>query len=799
MKYLLISIFCLLSVFGFSQSTLPIRADTVLIEKSGGNGELKIKNSTRDSLGILVNMGGGRTRFIRVRQITDSSFIIPPGGVGDTIVIRGTGGGNQNFANTDLTLTGNRIHSFGTNSMKFNFTGLGPNGDGYVSFNEDNLPGLTIQGDGDLLAPSLVFKDLAAPLATSSISSFYGTIQLESLVGTNRGFGRIGNNFSGFGSINGSQFTSEINVHNEGNTGLERAILVRDSIYGIGMHYSSDYKTLGLLNFGNRWIPDYGAVLDAISAGGGLPSLPTGRLWFGDASNSAVTSDSLQYDRVDRTLKINKGSTDSPAIRIHQSGSTAFRPWLQVDAPQANDSTSVFQFASSQNANDDGSKSNHVVKWGFNMFNQNANNARLYRSMESNWFSGGLRYLEDILEVQLKNGATTRLQMHTFTGGENLASSNNVIDFRGSSISLKSLDDATDRWSVGPGIMQLFSSGLGYSQFQMMAGSATAEFENNGTDLIYSGAPFNVQGNLNLYTSILGNTERAGLRLIDNEGGQGFLINHGSAYGVSKYRKAVMLLGSNGAAYESVFSVFNDLRILIGNVVDYDLSPDQINMAGVTHFLDNIKADSFATGSSSDAAIVWNSTDKEFKTVSQGMANPMTTAGDIIVGGASGVPTRKAIGTSNQVLGVDNAGTGNEYKTLTGSASVGVAHSAGAVTFSVPTSYITAADYVPTLTGIANVDAVVLIDAHYMRINDQVSVDIALTIDPTVITTTTNVDITLPIASTMTNFTNLTGIITSGDGAIGNVVSVSNIARVGFSSTATSSTTYNVHFMYKIQ
>lgn len=76
MKYLLLSIFSLLSVFGFAQSTLPLRADTVVIEKSGGSGELKIKNSTRDSLGVLVNIGGGKTRFMRAKALNDSTLVI---------------------------------------------------------------------------------------------------------------------------------------------------------------------------------------------------------------------------------------------------------------------------------------------------------------------------------------------------------------------------------------------------------------------------------------------------------------------------------------------------------------------------------------------------------------------------------------------------------------------------------------------------------------------------------------------------------------------------------------------------
>ena len=46
---------------------------------------------------------------------------------------------------------------------------------------------------------------------------------------------------------------------------------------------------------------------------------------------------------------------------------------------------------------------------------------------------------------------------------------------------------------------------------------------------------------------------------------------------------------------------------------------------------------------------------------SGGMSNPMNAAGDIIVGGANGTPTRLGLGTAGQVLKVNDAGTGLEY------------------------------------------------------------------------------------------------------------------------------------------
>jgi hypothetical protein len=65
-----------------AQSTLPLRADTVTVEKVGGNATLKIKNATRDSVGgVLYNIGNGATAFKKSKKHADSCIIIG----GDTI------------------------------------------------------------------------------------------------------------------------------------------------------------------------------------------------------------------------------------------------------------------------------------------------------------------------------------------------------------------------------------------------------------------------------------------------------------------------------------------------------------------------------------------------------------------------------------------------------------------------------------------------------------------------------------------------------------------------------------------
>lgn len=51
----------------------------------------------------------------------------------------------------------------------------------------------------------------------------------------------------------------------------------------------------------------------------------------------------------------------------------------------------------------------------------------------------------------------------------------------------------------------------------------------------------------------------------------------------------------------------------------------------------------------------------------EGLTNPMTTAGDVIYGGASGTPTRLAVGTAGQVLRTNSGATAPEWATASAS------------------------------------------------------------------------------------------------------------------------------------
>lgn len=80
-----------------------IKADSVLITNDSCTAELNLENSTKNVKGFLYNKGNGRTEFRKVMKLNDTTFIMG----GDTLIIGGSGA-SRNFANSDLTFTGDR-------------------------------------------------------------------------------------------------------------------------------------------------------------------------------------------------------------------------------------------------------------------------------------------------------------------------------------------------------------------------------------------------------------------------------------------------------------------------------------------------------------------------------------------------------------------------------------------------------------------------------------------------------------------------------------------------------------------
>lgn len=115
MRTRLLILFLLIAGVAAGQSIVPLRGDSIIISKTGDNAELVIRNATKDTVnGLLTNIGNGVTAFIKLRVVQDTLLIIGT----DTLVLPG-GGGGDNFANADLTLTANRTHTFGAFNMTF--------------------------------------------------------------------------------------------------------------------------------------------------------------------------------------------------------------------------------------------------------------------------------------------------------------------------------------------------------------------------------------------------------------------------------------------------------------------------------------------------------------------------------------------------------------------------------------------------------------------------------------------------------------------------------------------------------
>lgn len=250
---------------GFSAPALLCLLMITLAPPITGRAQTRSQLQLNNAPGYNYQSGAYRKLFYVPEDTlatADSGAIAYKGGVlwlkNNTHWVPSTG---VNFAIADLVLNGHRNHNFGTYSMKFNFTGLGVNGDGYVGFNEGGTPGITIQGDASYVGPTIGFKDLAAPSALGTISSYGGELRLDGTNSTVKGFGRFGPDSSVIG-VNYSGLTKRIAFWNAqpGKFGIS----VRDTLDKAGLYYEHNYRDSGLAKFGDRWIPDVGYIKNRI-------------------------------------------------------------------------------------------------------------------------------------------------------------------------------------------------------------------------------------------------------------------------------------------------------------------------------------------------------------------------------------------------------------------------------------------------------------------------------------------------------------------------------------------------------
>lgn len=167
MKLVLVLSLLFISIVGVSQSTYPIRADKVVIEKVGGNAELVLKNATRDSLhGILINTGAGQTAFAKVRLLNDSTLII----AFDTIKIKGA------YAKpvTDVTQFVDYTNEVKVDTSYSTTCGV------FTSFDKFNFP--------EFIGAARVRVSSGFPLCTEDICVFGTFYTWDSITGTLRIF-----------------------------------------------------------------------------------------------------------------------------------------------------------------------------------------------------------------------------------------------------------------------------------------------------------------------------------------------------------------------------------------------------------------------------------------------------------------------------------------------------------------------------------------------------------------------------------------------------------------------------------
>lgn len=113
MKKLLMILLLFAAIKVAGQTTGYLRFDTVRIMKQNGTCELYVINKTKDSLGLMINVGGGLTQFRRAKTLNDSTLIV---GL-DTLTIRGGiagGAGSVTNVASGYGLSGGPITTTGT-------------------------------------------------------------------------------------------------------------------------------------------------------------------------------------------------------------------------------------------------------------------------------------------------------------------------------------------------------------------------------------------------------------------------------------------------------------------------------------------------------------------------------------------------------------------------------------------------------------------------------------------------------------------------------------------------------------
>lgn len=123
MRYILLILVLFAAMGANAQSVGRLRYDTTIIEKVGGSNELVVRNKTRDSLGFMLNLGGGRTEFRRMRQINDTTIVM---GFDTALIKSAASGASSRITSLNgLTTTTQTFATPGTSGTAPNWSSAG--------------------------------------------------------------------------------------------------------------------------------------------------------------------------------------------------------------------------------------------------------------------------------------------------------------------------------------------------------------------------------------------------------------------------------------------------------------------------------------------------------------------------------------------------------------------------------------------------------------------------------------------------------------------------------------------------
>jgi hypothetical protein len=287
-------LFCLQKALHAQQPYIyTIKADSVKITNTCDTAELIIENHTQNVPGFLFNKGRGRTEFKRISQLDDTSVVIG----GDTIHL---GRGSRNFANADLTFTGNRTHN-----GVFQYLNLNDFGGIYIKtgttdrlytgeFILDTLEGFRLgfnngyQSDPNTATLSVAPWGLYYELLNGNVTS---TLNLSS---NGFSFDRSSTNnysnlfFNDMGATwsygwTDSGYATGFRIE----PGEIGSLMVMDGCSKFGLRYAQKY-TKGFMD--DLWIPDLGGVKKVIA-----DSMATVRFKRRAVVNTGIVADPTDY------------------------------------------------------------------------------------------------------------------------------------------------------------------------------------------------------------------------------------------------------------------------------------------------------------------------------------------------------------------------------------------------------------------------------------------------------------------------------------------------------------------------